>query len=150
MSLVLQTEVLFDIHQEMEVLIEQHYQELTLNKDKVKLKPVWTQYKELEDKGEFYLLTARIDGELVGYSAFFLKPHIHYNDVIVATNDVLFLIKRVRTGTTGIKLIKYSEQRMKELGATKMTWHIKHANDIRPILHRMGYVDEDIIVGKML
>jgi hypothetical protein len=68
----------------------------------------------------------------------------------VATNDVLFLIKRVRTGTTGIKLIKYSEQRMKELGATKMTWHIKHANDIRPILHRMGYVDEDIIVGKML
>ena len=39
---------------------------------------------------------------------------------------------------------------MKELGATKMTWHIKHANDIRPILHRMGYADEDIIVGKML
>lgn len=150
MALQLQTESLFDIRQEMDILTELHYEELTLNKDRVKLKPIWSEYKKMEDNGQFYLLTARIDGELVGYSAFFLKPHIHYEDVMVAANDVLFLKKSARTGTTGIKLIKYSEQRMKELGANKITWHIKHANDIRSLLHRMSYVDEDIIVGKML
>ena len=150
MSLQLQTESLFDIRQEMDVLTELHYQELTLNKDVVKLKPIWSEYKRMEDNGQFYLLTARLSGELVGYSAFFLKPHIHYEDVMVATNDVLFLKKEHRTGTLGIKLIKYSEQKMKELGANKITWHIKHANDVRAILHRMKYIDEDIIVGKIL
>jgi hypothetical protein len=39
---------------------------------------------------------------------------------------------------------------MKEFGANKITWHVKYSNDFRPILHRMGYADEDSIVGKML
>jgi hypothetical protein len=87
---------------------------------------------------------------LIGYSAFFLKPHIHYKDILVASNDVLFLKKEHRVGRFGLKLIKYSEQKMKELGANKITWHIKSSNDFSPILHRMGYIDEDIIVGRML
>ena len=33
---------------------------------------------------------------------------------------------------------------------TKVLWHIKVNNDFRLILHRMGYVDEDIMVGKIL
>lgn len=150
MSLQLKIESLFDIRQEMDVLTELHYEELTLNKDVVKLKPIWSEYRKMEENGQFYLMTARLSGELVGYSAFFLKPHIHYEDVMVASNDVLFLKKEHRTGTLGIKLIKYSEQKMKELGANKITWHIKHANDIRKLLHRMNYIDEDIIVGKIL
>ena len=68
----------------------------------------------------------------------------------MGSNDVLFLKKEHRSGSTGIKLIKYSEQKMKELGANKIAWHVKHSNDFRPILYRMGYADEDSIVGKML
>lgn len=81
---------------------------------------------------------------------FFMKPHIHYKDLIVATNDVIFLKKEYRLGITGIKLLKYSEQKIRELGAKKITWHVKYSNDFRPILHRMGYSDEDVIVGKIL
>ena len=51
---------------------------------------------------------------------------------------------------TGIKLLKFSEKFMIDIGANKITWHVKHKNDFRNILYRMGYVDEDIIVGKML
>ena len=150
MMLDLKIESLFDILSEMELLTEQHYQEITLYKDKVKLNPDWLLYKKLEENNQFFLFTARVNCELVGYSAFFVKPHIHYKELIVASNDVLFLNKKHRTGLTGIKLIKYSEQKLKEFGANKITWHVKYSNDFRPILHRMGYADEDVIVGKML
>jgi hypothetical protein len=150
MKLHLKIESLFDIMPEMELLTEQHYQEITLYKDKVKLNPDWSSYKKLEENNQFFLFTARVDGELVGYSAFFLKPHIHYKDMLVGSNDVLFLKKEHRSGLTGIKLLRYSEQKMKEFGANKITWHVKYSNDFRPILHRMGYADEDVIVGKML
>jgi hypothetical protein len=150
MTLDLKIEFLFDILPEMKELTNFHYQEITLYKDKVKLNPDWEAYKKLENNNQFFLFTARINEELIGYSAFFLKPHIHYKDILVASNDVLFLKKEHRVGKVGLKLIKYSEQKMKELGANKITWHIKMSNDFRPILHRMGYIDEDIIVGRML
>lgn len=150
MALELKLESLFDILPEMEELIELHYQEIALNKDVIKLKPIWSEYKKLEDNKQFYLITARMEKQLVGYSAFFLKPHIHYEDTIVASNDVLFLKKEYREGRIGLKLIKFSEQKMKELGAHKITWHIKVTNDFRPMFHRMNYIDEDIIIGKIL
>ena len=150
MSLQLNQEPVLDVRPEMLVLLDQHYQELTLNKDKIKLDPMWELYDAMEKRSEFFLLTARMNGELVGYSAWFLKPHIHYRNTIVASNDVIFMRSDQRQGMTGIRLIKYSEQRMKELGANKIVWHIKNSLDFSVILHRMGYADEDIIVGKML
>lgn len=150
MNIKFDTESLFDILPEMEKLLVQHYEELTLNKGRVKLKPVWTKYKDLEQAGKFFLFTARLDGELVGYSAFIIDTHLHYEDIKVAANDVLFLRKDMRLGLAGLKLLKYSENRVKELGADKITWHLKFSNDFRPILHRLGYRDEDVIVGKFL
>lgn len=131
-----------------ELLLE-HYEELTLNKAKIKLKPVWVRYETMEKFNQFYAITVRDDNVIVGYSGFIVQPHLHYEDVIVAQNDVLFLKKEYRLGTTGIRLLKYSEQCMKDLGANKITWHVKYSNDFRSILYRMGYLDEDVILGKM-
>jgi GNAT superfamily N-acetyltransferase len=150
MTLELQTESLVGIIPEVQYLLQQHYDELTLNKQAIKLNPDWDRYFRLADEGKFITITARMKNELVGYSGFFFDYHIHYKDLKVATNDVLFLRKDFRQGMLGVRLLKYSEKVMKELGANKITWHIKHSNDFRPILHRMGYADEDIIVGKLL
>ena len=151
MALKFQCEPVLFVKPEMEPMLEDHYQELTLHKDKIKLAPDWELYDKMEKTGNFYLLTARESdsNELLGYSAWFVNPHIHYKETIVAANDVLFLRKDQRTGMTGIKLIKYSEQEMRRY-AHKITWHVKGEPDFRPILHRMGYSDEDVIVGKML
>jgi hypothetical protein len=51
---------------------------------------------------------------------------------------------------TGIKLIKASEQELNKINVTKVVWHIKFHKDFRNILYRMGYKDEDAIVGKIL
>ena len=135
---------------EIKELLQNHYEELTLNKGRVILKPVWERYFSMESAGKFFALIARDDGKAVGYSGFILEKHLHYEDILVANNDVLFLHKDFRLGTLGIKLLKYSEEYMRTLGADKVTWHVKMSNDFRPILYRMGYADEDVIVGKFL
>lgn len=145
-----QQEKLDDIIPNVKELLLDHYQELTLNKARVKLKPVWTRYANMEKHNRFYAVTARDSGSIVGYSGFIVQPHLHYGDILVAQNDVLFLKKEYRLGTTGIRLLKFSEQCMKDIGVNKITWHVKYSNDFRPILHRMGYADEDVIVGKFL
>lgn len=148
--ITLQKELLIDIKTESEILLLDHYDELTLNKHAIKLNPDWDKYFDLESKNKFHCFTARNDGELVGYSAFFVDTHIHYRDLLVATNDVLFLRHDLRLGLTGIKLLKFSEQQLKLLNVDKITWHVKFAKDFRVILHRMGYSDEDIIIGKLI
>lgn len=147
--LTYQMESLSIILPNVKELLLEHYEELTLNKAKIKLKPVWVRYETMEKFNQFYAITVRDDNVIVGYSGFIVQPHLHYEDVIVAQNDVLFLKKEYRLGTTGIRLLKYSEQCMKDLGANKITWHVKYSNDFRSILYRMGYLDEDVILGKM-
>lgn len=142
-------ESLCDVIAEVAPLLELHYRELTLNRDRVKLNPDWNRYSELEHAGAFHVFTARDDGRLVGYSAFFLGPHLHYKDLMVANNDVLYLHPDARNGMLGIRLIKASESGMKAMGAAKITWHAKYSNDLQQILARLGYANEEAIMGKI-
>jgi hypothetical protein len=148
--LTIKCEKLKEVLPEIKELLQEHYEELTLNKGHIKLKPVWNQYFDMENTEKFFAIIARMDGVVVGYSGFILDKHLHYEDILVAANDVLFLKKEHRLGMTGIKLLKFSEKFMSDMGANRITWHIKYKNDFRNILYRMGYLDEDIIVGKML
>lgn len=144
----IQKEKLVDIVDEIQNLLKDHYEELTLNKERVVLKPVWKRYFDMENNGIFHAITMREQKVIIGYSGWIVQPHLHYEDIIVAQNDVLFLHKNYRQGTTGIRLLKFSENEMKKLGAHKITWHIKDSNDFSPILSRMGYSKEDTILGK--
>jgi len=138
------------IKDQIQVLIKRHYAELTLDKDVMKLAPDWDRYNELNNLGKLSIVAAYDGEKIVGYSVFFLNEHIHYKNNIIANNDVLFLAPEYRLGMTGIKLIKYSEMILQQLGVSKVIWHVKQAKDFRKLLHRMGYQDEDIIVGRAL
>ena len=138
------------IKDQIQILIKRHYAELTLDKDVMKLAPDWDRYNELNSLGKLSIVAAYDNEKIVGYSVFFLNEHIHYKNNIIANNDVLFLAPEYRLGMTGIKLIKYSEMILQQLGVSKVIWHVKQAKDFRKLLHRMGYQDEDIIVGRAL
>jgi len=148
--MIFQSETLYEIIDEMDELLSLHYDELTLNKAKVKLDPMWENYARLENLGFFKVFTARDDEKLVGYNAFFLNKHLHYASLTVAQNDVLFLHPAYRQGLTGVKLLRFSEAQLKEMGAEKILYHVKFSKDIRPILHRMGYSDEEVMVAKFV
>lgn len=148
--ITLQRETLFDIIGEVDDLLRLHYEEVALHKESVPLAPMWERYRQLESIDAFVLYTARSDGELIGYSAFFINRHMHYGDTVMAHNDVIFLHPDHRRGSAGIKLIKFCEQQLRERGVVKATWHVKQEHDFGAILRRMGYIAEDLIFGKIL
>jgi hypothetical protein len=73
------------------ILLEQHWEEIALNKGAIKLNPDWDTYFDLEDKGNLKIFTAREDGKLVGYFVVLCRHHLHYKDHLFAFNDVLYL-----------------------------------------------------------
>lgn len=149
--LTLQKEKVLDVAEEIEHLLQLHYQEVALHKDEIPLDPDWPRYVAMEERGNCHVYTARLDGRLIGYSVFFTHQHIHYSGTMVANNDILFVHPEYRKGSSaGIKLIKFSEEQLKAMGVIKLTWHIKFKNDWSAVLYRRGYEDEDKIVGKIL
>lgn len=149
-----QKETLFGVVEEIDELLNLHYEELTLNKDKVKLAPMWERYADLERAGNFVVFTVRNEGSLVGYSAFFVNKHMHYGALTLAINDVLFLHPECRTGRTGLKLIRMCERYFESIkqpgGEVKIAWHAKFDTNLHKLLQLMNYKAEEIVFGKIL
>lgn len=145
-----QKELLCEMAAEVDALLELHYDELTLDKDVVKLAPMWEEYAALERVDRFVVFTARDGAALVGYAAFFVVRHLHYGANTIAVNDVLFLHKDHRKGLNAARYIKYCEAQVRAMSAQKITWASKLNKALVVILKRMGYAEEDVIMGKKL
>lgn len=149
-----QQETLFDVVDEVDSLLQLHYEELTLNRDKIKLDPIWPKYAEAERAGSFVLFTVRDDKKLVGYSAFFVNPHMHYGSLTLAVNDVIFIHPDYRSGRIGLKLIRLCEQYFIGIKQpdreVKIAWHAKLSTALHKILLLLKYKPEEIILGKIL
>lgn len=143
-------ELLCEVVQEAQPLLQAHYDELTLHKEVVKLNPQWDQYALLERLDRLAIFTARDDGKLAGYNAFFVQKHFHYAGLTVAQNDVFWISDEYRRGTTALRFLRYSEEALKGIGAQKIVYHCKYSNNFAPILHRLGFADEEVMVGKMI
>jgi len=126
-------------------LFAEHYDEIALNKQVMQLKPDADKYLELEANGSLFILAAYSDGNLVGYSVNFTTSHMHYSDLIVASNDLLFVSKPHRKGKVGLKLIKATEAKARDVGAKLMLWHAKPDTALVELLPRLGYGVQDII-----
>jgi GNAT superfamily N-acetyltransferase len=149
-----QQESLFDIVNEVDDLLRLHYEELCLNRDKIKLDPMWDRYAELERSGNLVLFTVRDDKKLIGYSAFLVTKHLHYGMLTLAINDVLFLHPDYRSGRIGIKLIRMCESYFEDIKTPdveiKMVWHAKFDTSLEKLLRSMNYTAEEISFGRIL
>lgn len=146
-----QLESVTSIRLEGKALLWEHYDEVALYRDAIPLDPDWGKYEYMEQESSLVAVGARDDGRLIGYSVFFLNWHIHYKRSLYAANDVLFLEKAYRTkSSAGIRLIKESEKMLRARGVERILFHVKLDHDFRKILHRLGYFDEEVIVGKLI
>jgi hypothetical protein len=151
MTITYGVESVAEVRRDIGPLLELHYEEVAMHKDAISLAPDWARYEALEAGNRLMAFTARDDGQLIGYSAWFMDMHIHYAGALIATNDVIFVHKDYRKGcSAGTDLILYSEKMLKQIGVTKAVWHIKFDHDWSAILRRRGYVNEDFTVGKIL
>lgn len=149
--MTLQPEPLASVRAELEPLLVKHYDELTLHKDVVKLDVRWDDYFTLERLGHFLVITARNDaGELIGYNAFFVNRHMHYSGLTLAVNDVFYVRDDSRHGPAALRLIRYAERVLKDMGVQKIAYHFKLGNNLARILTRLGYSQEEGVAGKII
>ena len=135
---------------EASILFEEHYIEIARNKHIMVLKPDEETYRKSEEMGSIFILSARQDNVLIGYSVNFVTNHLHYADLKLAQNDLLFIKKEHRGGKIGLKLIRETEAHATSLGCKLMLWHAKENTSLAAILPRLKYGVQDIIYSKEL
>lgn len=129
-------------------LFADHWDEIAKNKQVMILKPDWDAYRLLESQGKLLVLAAFIDDKLVGYSANIVARHLHYFDLIICNNDILFVHKDHRASPIGLRLIKETEKMAKQAGAQMMLWHAKEQTALDKIMPKLKYNVQDIIYSK--
>lgn len=107
------------------------------------LNPNWEKYQELTDSGSMFTLALRKDGVLVGYSANLLGPHLHYRDLVVAINDVLYVTPDTR-GLAALRLMAETKQVARDRGAKLMLWHAKPDTSLDRMLKRVAPVQDTV------
>jgi len=106
-------------------LYAEHYREVCVHQDVLALAPDWAAYERMQQADRVVFLVAVRDGIALGYSVFFVAPHMHYRDTVVAMNDVLYVSPEHRRGRTGALLIRETENAARERGAKILSWHAK-------------------------
>ena len=134
-----QQEFLSQVENDILVLIDLHYKEIALNKNKVKLNPDWDVYRDLEDQGKLKIFTARDDTTLVGYFVVVVGTNMHYKDHTFACNDIIYLHKDYRKGFAGIKLIKFAKKCLTDDGVSILTINTKVHQPFDKVLDRLGF-----------
>jgi len=123
-------------------LLELHWEEIAINKEKIKLNPHWEAYVDLEDAGQLRIFTARENDKLIGYFVVIVGINLHYKDHVFAVNDILYLHKSWRRGLTGVKLIKFAEKCLKLDGVSVISINTKTH---RPFDSLMSYLKYNMV-----
>lgn len=145
-----QQEFLCQVKDECIPLIERHWEEIAINKDRIKLNPDWDAYDLLEDSGRLTIFTARSSEKLVGYLVVLLGNNIHYKDHVFASNDIIYLHPDYRKGMTGVKLIKFAEKYLKKDGVSVMVMNTKVHSPFDIILERLGFTPTERLYSKYI
>ena len=129
----------FDSLTELRKIFDEHWQEIALDHDTIKLEPDYLSYANLAMQDALHLVVARAGGKIVGYHLSIIKPHLHYKSSLTCFTDVFFLKKSYRTGLVGYKLLKFFRDSVKERGVQKIYLSMKLTHEIGPLLDRLGF-----------
>lgn len=121
-------------------LLEQHWVEIALDQDTIKMNPDWEMYECLEADGSLCVFTARTEeGQLVGYFVVVVRRNLHYRDHIFAVNDVIYVEKTHRTSGLATSLIQFAERHLREDGVSCIVINTKVHSPFDPLLVNLGF-----------
>jgi GNAT superfamily N-acetyltransferase len=133
-----------------DVLLE-HWDELALNKEHVKLAPDRKKYKQLQELGIINNIVIYDGKTVVGYSVLIVQPNLHYSENVFAHVDIIYVSKEYRQSSIGARLLLATEQLAKDLKASVITHHAKpYVPMIIKPLEKLGYSLYEHIYGKYL
>jgi len=145
-----QQELLHTCRDDAGELLEMHYHEIALNKDKIKLNPDWEAYEALEDSNQLRIFTVRDEEKLVGYFVLIVSKSLHYVDHLYAVNDIIYVHPEYRKGMLGAKLMKFAEKCLKEDGVSLIMVNTKLHKDFGKLLGRLGYNPIETVYSKYI
>lgn len=124
---------------EMEAMFPLHWEELGLNRDKIKMRCDRGRYDLLANQGMLHLVTARSDGKLVGYILGLLMPHAHYFEAGTwYLTDMYFVLPEYRRGA-GLKMFVELERSIKALGVIAAVTSCKLHEDHTEFFEKLGW-----------
>lgn len=145
-----QVESVVACKEEVQELLEQHWEEIALNKDVIKLNPDWDQYKAMERAHMLKAFGARDNGKLVGYFVVTITRSMHYKDHLFANNDVIYLHPDYRKGLAGAKLVKFAEKKLKEMGVSVLMVNTKLHRPFSRLLEFLKFKPVETVYSKRL
>lgn len=136
-----------DCMQEVSKLLEAHYDELSVNKG-FKLNPDYKRYYIADKINQVKVILCKDDDVIVGYIVFFLMKDLHYQDCLLAAEDIYYLKPEYRKGRTGIKMFKFAEDYLKTIGVNLIKYSTKVHLDNSALFEYLGYTHIEKIFTK--
>ncbi len=127
--------------EELKRLLDGHYEELALNKDKVPLSPQWHLYADHENSGRLVYIALRERGELIGYIISIVAPGLHYSTCLTAHMDILFVRpdRRDKFARGVLLMIDTLEAELRRRGVQRWFMGTKLHKDIGAIFRRRKF-----------
>lgn len=136
-------------------LMLDHWEELGVHKNEMPLDPDWDEFIRAESLGCCKVWTARDGDMLVGYMAFWIRPHAHYKSTLTALEDLYMLSPAYRKGMTGVRFFTTAMAALKAHGVKRCFMHEKvhfesGRGGVGKLLRRMGFIHSDNLYSMML
>jgi len=122
----------------MRPLFSAHFRELGVNQHRLAARADEARYAELDRLGILFVITARCDGELVGYFVGFTMPHLHYLGAgLWAMTDMYYIKPEFRCGT-GLKMFRAFKRLARERGCRFAVTSCKVHQDHSALFEKLG------------
>ena len=139
-----------DILEEIEPLLEEHYQEVAMYQEHIAFNPNYDVYRVMEEMGSCLVYTARDGGALVGYVVTFLQNNPHYQDHIWAVNDIVYVCPEYRHTEVAPEMLQTLEAELKERGVSVMTFHMKTFKPFETLMGALGFDKAEYMYSKYI
>lgn len=140
-------------------ILEEQYEDLALNKDKVPLDPQLHIYREREEKGELLVMSMRqrhqlgggFDDELAGYFIGFIAPGLHYQTCLTCTMDIFYVRPKFRDNLlAGRRLFRAVEKELKTRGVDRWFVGTKLNKDVGRLFESLKFEPVEMYYAKWL
>lgn len=133
-------------------LTQKHWDEIGHPGTDFKLKLDMRQYTAYNREGLYRVFTVfdTDKDQYVGYLGCLIHPLPHSENIIAAITDAIFLLPEYRKGTLGIRLVKYAEKALKDLGVHVLELGTNARYDLSSFCKRLGYTASSITYTKQL
>lgn len=136
-------------------LLLEHWNELAVHKGEMPLDPDYAEMQKAEDLGFFKVWAARDGKCLVGYLAFWVRPHAHYKSTLTAVEDLFMLTASHRRGMNGYRMFTTALEALRQIGVKRVYLHSKvhfekERGGLKPMFERLGFTHTDNLYSRML